>query len=111
MQFEEVLRIWTESRMTVRRRTPPTCLLGSQICGLSIQTAMVCSMVRKIRETAALQLRAASRGLELTEEVAAYLLRRCPRDLVTLFALLDQLDTASLAAQRRLTIPFVRQFI
>ena len=62
-------------------------------------------------KTAALQLRAASRGVELPDEVATYLLRRCPRDLTSLFALLDRLDTASLAAQRRLTIPFVRQFV
>ncbi|MCA1804575.1 MAG: DnaA regulatory inactivator Hda [Xanthomonadaceae bacterium] len=57
---------------------------------------------------AALQLRAASRGLDLPVETGDYLLRRCPRDLPALFELLDRLDLASLAAQRRLTIPFVR---
>jgi DnaA family protein len=57
---------------------------------------------------AALQLRAASRGLDLPTETGDYLLRRCSRDLPALFALLDHLDVASLAAQRRLTIPFVR---
>jgi DnaA family protein len=57
---------------------------------------------------AALQLRAASRGLDLPDETGDYLLRRCPRDLPALFGLLDRLDVASLAAQRRLTIPFVR---
>lgn len=56
----------------------------------------------------ALRLRARRRGFELTEEVANYLLTRHPRDLHTLFALLDRLDTATLAAQRRLTIPFLR---
>jgi DnaA family protein len=59
-------------------------------------------------KTAALQLRARGRGLELPTDVANYLLRRCPRDMHRLFALLDQLDIASLSAQRRLTIPFVR---
>jgi len=34
---------------------------------------------------------------------------RLPRDLHSLFAVLDQLDEASLAAQRRLTIPFLRE--
>lgn len=57
---------------------------------------------------AALRLRAQRRGLEMTEEVANYLLTRFPRDLPSLFALLDRLDTATLAAQRRLTIPFLR---
>lgn len=57
---------------------------------------------------AALRLRAQRRGLEMTEEVANYLLTRFPRDMPSLFALLDKLDTATLAAQRRLTIPFLR---
>jgi len=60
---------------------------------------------------AALQLRARRRGMELPTEVGTFLLRRAPRDLHTLFALLDQLDRASLAAQRRLTIPFVRSVL
>ena len=44
----------------------------------------------------------------MTEEVANYLLTRFPRDTHSLFALLDKLDSATLAAQRRLTIPFLR---
>ncbi len=57
----------------------------------------------------ALQLRAKRRGFDLPDEVASYLLRRSPRDLASLFGLLNQLDKASLTAQRRLTVPFVRQ--
>ena len=60
---------------------------------------------------AALQLRAQQRGFELPTDVALFLLRRCPRDTPSLFALLDRLDEASLAAQRKLTIPFVRELI
>ena len=56
----------------------------------------------------ALRLRAASRGLELSEEAALYLVHRLPRDMHSLFAVLDQLDAASLAAQRKLTVPFLR---
>lgn len=59
-------------------------------------------------KVAALRLRAQRRGLEMTQEVASYLLTRFPRDTHSLFALLDRLDTATLAAQRRLTIPFLR---
>ena len=55
-----------------------------------------------------LQLRARGRGLELPEETGRFLLSRYPRDLPALCALLDRLDHASLAAQRRLTIPFVK---
>jgi DnaA family protein len=56
----------------------------------------------------ALRLRAAQRGLQLPAETAEYLLKRMPRDLPTLFGILDELDQASLVAQRRLTIPFIR---
>jgi DnaA family protein len=57
-----------------------------------------------------LRQRAARRGLELDEAVLDYLFRRVGRDLASLTALLDRLDVASLAAQRRLTIPFLRSF-
>jgi len=56
----------------------------------------------------ALRLRAVQRGLELPRETADYLLRRMPRDLPSLFEILDHLDEASLVAQRRLTVPFIR---
>lgn len=56
----------------------------------------------------ALRLRAAQRGLQLPPETSEYLLRRMPRDLPSLFEVLDQLDEASLVAQRRLTVPFIR---
>ena len=55
----------------------------------------------------ALRLRATTRGLELSEDVAQFLLRRLPRDLAALCDFLDVLDRESLAAQRRLSIPFV----
>jgi DnaA-homolog protein len=56
----------------------------------------------------ALQLRAGQRGLELPPETARYLLSRSRRDMASLYGLLDRLDVAALKAQRRLTIPFVR---
>jgi DnaA family protein len=62
-------------------------------------------------QRAALQLRASRRGLDLSDEAAVYLLHRVPRDLHSLFGVLDQLDDASLAAQRRLTIPFLREVL
>jgi DnaA family protein len=58
--------------------------------------------------SAALRLRANRRGLELPEETAQYLLRRLCRDMNSLTTILDQLDRASLAAQRRLTVPFAK---
>ena len=55
-----------------------------------------------------LRQRAARRGLELDDAVLDYLSRRVGRDLGTLTALFDRLDRESLAAQRRITVPFLR---
>ncbi len=57
----------------------------------------------------ALQLRASHRGFELPQAVGRYLLKHIPRDMPSLFGMLDQLDEASLAEQRKLTIPFVKK--
>ncbi|MGH8286827.1 MAG: DnaA regulatory inactivator Hda [Steroidobacteraceae bacterium] len=59
----------------------------------------------------ALRLRAHVRGLELPEDTARWLQRRFPRDMTTLYALLDTLDEAALSAQRRLTVPFIRSVL
>src|SRR5512134_1819173 len=59
----------------------------------------------------ALRRRAQHRGLELPEETLGYLTRRAPRDFAALCRLLDELDTEALAAQRRLTVPFVRDWL
>ncbi|MGH8265063.1 MAG: DnaA regulatory inactivator Hda [Steroidobacteraceae bacterium] len=61
--------------------------------------------------TQALTRRAALRGLELPGESADYLLRRFPRDMHTLCGVLDTLDEASLIAQRRLTVPFLKEVL
>lgn len=55
--------------------------------------------------------RAARRGLELDDAVLDFVFRRVGRDLATLTALLDKLDRASLASQRRITVPFARGVI
>lgn len=55
--------------------------------------------------------RAHARGITLSEEVGKYLLSHCPRHMTTLLAALDALDKASLAQQRRLTIPFVKEVL
>jgi DnaA-homolog protein len=62
-------------------------------------------------QQAALRLRARVRGLELPEETLQWLQRRFPRDMRSLYELLDTLDEAALAAQRRITIPFIREVL
>lgn len=58
-----------------------------------------------------LQMRAQRRGIKISEDVGKFLLTHCPRHMTTLFAALDTLDKASLAAQRRLTIPFIKEVL
>lgn len=62
-------------------------------------------------EEKALHLRheAARRGLRLSDEVLWYLLNHLPRDLSSLNAVLDRLDRHSLAKQRAVTLPLVRE--
>lgn len=59
----------------------------------------------------ALQLRARHRGLELPNETAGFLLARSKRDMSSLYGILDVLDKEALKAQRRLTIPFVKEVL
>jgi len=59
----------------------------------------------------ALQKRALWMGCELPEETGRYLLSRVDRNPSSLFELLDRLDRAALAAQKKLTVPFVRSII
>jgi len=52
---------------------------------------------------------AARRGLRLSDEVVQYLLSHVRRDLRSLGVILEQLDRASLARHRPLTLPLVRE--
>jgi DnaA family protein len=63
------------------------------------------------QQVEALRRHAQVRGLELPDDVARYLQRRTTRDMRALCDLLDRLDAAALAAQRRLTVPFVRDVL
>ncbi len=58
-----------------------------------------------------LRLRADRRGLQVDEAAIDWLLRRVDRDLNSLTALFDRLDRASLAAKRRITVPFLREVV
>ena len=58
-----------------------------------------------------LQKAAYQRGIELPDETANFLFKRLERDMKTLFNALEKLDQASLQAQRKLTIPFVKEML
>jgi DnaA family protein len=56
-----------------------------------------------------LQTAAQARGLQLSDDIARYLLSRLPRDLASLHSVLEVLDRHSLMRQRVLTIPLVKE--
>lgn len=63
------------------------------------------------QKLAILQLRANARGLVLSDEAGRFLLHRASRDMAELWQTLARLDTASMAAQRKLTIPFIKEVL
>ncbi|MDQ3040413.1 MAG: DnaA regulatory inactivator Hda [Pseudomonadota bacterium] len=60
---------------------------------------------------AVLRQRATSRGMLFEDAALDWLLSRCSRDLSDLAAMFEKIDRASLAAQRRITVPFLRQVL
>lgn len=62
-------------------------------------------------KVSALQLRAKVLGLRLGHEAAQFMVQRLGRDMRTLLGCLARLDRASIAAQRRLTIPFIKDVL
>lgn len=101
-----------QKRLLVATQNPPAQLTITlpDLCS-RLATALVFQLpvMADQRKQQALILQAQSRGLILTEEVAQYLLRHYGRDMPSLMAVLQKLDKASLQAQRRLTIPFVKE--
>lgn len=59
----------------------------------------------------ALQLRASKRGMQLPKDVAEFIIHRVTRSMGCLYALLAELDVASLKLKRNITIPFVKKVL
>ena len=101
-------------RLACSAKVPPA---GAAFALPDLASRMSASVVHRLQPLAerdqglALRRRAAHRGLELPDDTLSYLTRRAPRDFGALCRLLDALDTEALAAQRRLTVPFVRQVL
>lgn len=76
---------------------------------LSQNTRLVLDPLDDASRAELLRDRAQRRGLVLEEAAIDWMLSRTDRNLASLLALLDRLDHESLAAQRRITVPFLRQ--
>jgi DnaA family protein len=102
------------SGLAVAAMAPATRLpirLPDLVSRLAALTHYALRPLDELQQRQALQLRARSRGFELPEETVVFLQRRFPRDMGRLAAVLDELDAASLAEQRRVTVPFIRQVL
>ena len=98
-------------RLIVAATVPPKqlpCVLADLQSRLSWGLTFKCVGLSDEEKLMALVHRAKRRGMHLSTEVGNYLLHHYSRDMESLIAVLDQLDNASLKAQRRLTIPFVK---
>ena len=114
-----IFRLYTllqdgSGRLLISSSAPPATL---RFTLADLRSRLLAAPVHHLRELdedgqiQALEERAARRGLELSREAAAYLVHRLPRDMHSLCAVLDRLDEAALVAQRRLTVPFLREVL
>lgn len=115
----ELFGLWGEieesgGRLVTAAQAPPALLrwalpdMGSRFSASAVFQLRV---LDEAEQQVALQLRARLRGFELPEETSRWLQRRYPRDMKRLYELLDTLDEAALVAQRRLTVPFIREVL
>lgn len=58
-----------------------------------------------------IEQQAQSKGFNLPQTVGQYLINHCARDMHQLTNIINTLDRASLAAKRKLTIPFVKKIL
>lgn len=101
-------------RLAVAADAPPgglSWLLPDIASRFAAAPMFVLRPLDEAQQVDALRRHAQARGLELPDDVARYLQRRTTRDMRALCGLLERLDAAALAAQRRLTVPFVRDVL
>lgn len=79
--------------------------LVSRLCAC---TQLALKPLDEVERRDLLRERARERGIELDAAALDWLFARGRRDLASLFDALDRIDRASLAAQRRVTVPFLR---
>lgn len=100
--------------LLVTGRKPPAQLhchypdLASRLRGL---TAYAVAPPGDAGKAAVLKRLAAERGLLLTEPVLDFWLSRSSRDMALLLDDLNRLDRAAMAAQRRVTVPLVKEVL
>ncbi|KTD22659.1 DnaA-like family protein [Legionella lansingensis] len=117
-QWEEALfHLYNKARakddviLIISCKQPPN---ATKIALADLRSRLGWSLVMQLHELddeckiKTLQQHARKRGFQLSMSVGQFLIKRCARNMHDLHVLLDRLDDASLAAQRKITIPFVK---
>jgi DnaA-homolog protein len=109
----ESARTGATSLLMAARATPQACAfslpdLTSRASAAAIYRLATLDDAERMM---ALKGHARHRGLDLEESAARYLVRHAKQDMAELCRCLDVLDQQSLAAQRRLTVPFIREVL
>jgi len=93
---------------------PPAQLgigLPDLVSRLAACTQFALKPLDEVERRIVLRERALARGIELDDAALDWLFTRRNRDLATLLDLLETIDAASLAAKRRVTVPFLRSLL
>ena len=69
------------------------------------------AMLSEIEMISAIMMHAETRGFNLSNESANYLLKRVERNVGSLVEIINILDYESLSKQRKLTIPFIKKIL
>ena len=102
------------TRLLLASHTSPLtlpCQLPDLASRLTNGLVLAVTSLTDEQKLSALQMRAGYRGITLSTEVGKFLLNRYSRDMNSLFSVFDKLDTASMIAKHRITIPFVKQIL
>lgn len=67
--------------------------------------------LNETNKLAALKSRARQKGFELSDQLLQFIITYYQRDTASLFSLLERIDSASLAQQRKITVPFIKSLL
>ncbi|HEY6941316.1 DnaA regulatory inactivator Hda [Dokdonella sp.] len=113
--FDLYNRCRAEGSLLLFAASAPPAQLGiglpDLVSRLSACTQLALRPLEESERRSLLRERARTRGIELDDGVLDWLFARARRDLGSLFDALDRIDRASLAAKRRVTVPFLRTLL
>jgi len=96
----------------IARRAPYADNRTTALLGASVDFLRELDVLRRCEDkAAALAAYARERGFRLSDDVVRYLLAHGRRDMTSLVATLAALDGHSLATQRSITVPLLREWL